>query len=88
MARHPQAPKADDRGTGRTMTYGEGGVSDGQHDRQRQRNPAWRDRTGGAALATATSAAEILDAKRKAGFAYTTAKAAARFAEAKNAHAP
>ena len=39
-----------------------------------------------AALATATTAAEVLDAKSKAGFAYTTAKAAARFAEAKNAH--
>ena len=39
-----------------------------------------------AALATATTAAEVLDAKNKAGFAYTTAKAAARFAEAKNAH--
>ena len=39
-----------------------------------------------AALAAATTAAEVLDAKNKAGFAYTTAKAAARFAEAKNAH--
>jgi hypothetical protein len=39
-----------------------------------------------AALATATTAAEVLDAKNKAGSAYTTAKAAARFAEAKNAH--
>jgi hypothetical protein len=39
-----------------------------------------------AALATATTAAEVLDAKNKAGFAYITAKAAARFAEAKNAH--
>jgi hypothetical protein len=39
-----------------------------------------------AALATATTAAKVLDAKSKAGFAYTTAKAAARFAEAKNAH--
>ena len=39
-----------------------------------------------AALAMATTAAEVLDAKNKAGFAYTTATAAARFAEAKNAH--
>jgi hypothetical protein len=35
---------------------------------------------------TTTTAAEVPDAKSKAGFAYTTAKAAARFAEAKNAH--
>ena len=43
-----------------------------------------------AALATATSAAEILDAKRKASASPTPQpyKAAARFAEAKNAHAP
>ncbi len=39
-----------------------------------------------AALAAATTAAEVLDAKNKAGFAYATAKAAARLAEVKNAH--
>ena len=70
------------------MTYGEGGMA-AMNDITASTNatlPGLIEQA--AALATATSAAEILDAKRKAGFAYTTAKAAARFAEAKNAHAP
>jgi hypothetical protein len=39
-----------------------------------------------AALAAATTAAEVLDAKDKADVAYTAAKTAARFATAKGAH--
>ena len=39
-----------------------------------------------AALAKATTAAEVLDAKDRADVAYTAAKATARFAKAKDAH--
>ena len=77
MARHPQAPKADDRGSGRTINDITAIAPATLPDLIEQ---------AAAALAMATTAAEVLDAKNKAGFAYTTAKAAARFAEAKNAH--
>ena len=63
---------------GRTITYSEGEMM-AMNDLATGANatlPGLIERAA-AALATATTAAEVLDAKSKAGFAYTTAKAAA-----------